>query len=246
MSSPQKLRVHLSVQKQAFRLEALLETTGTLAVVGPNGAGKTTLLTAILGAERVEQGRIELGNTVLLDTTASVNVPIEQRQLGYVPQDYALLPHLTASQNVLFAIRSANRPRGARQQAERAEAVLGELSLLGLAHRRPQELSGGEKQRLALARALAVSPRALLLDEPLAALDVHARRDVREFLAAYLRRVALPTLVVTHDPADAHALATTIAVLEGGRVTQWGTWAELRAAPASDFVQQLVRSAGPA
>lgn len=102
-------------------------------------------------------------------------------------------------------------------------------------------LSGGEKQRVALARALSVAPRALLLDEPLAALDVHSRSEVRTFLAAYLKRVALPTIVVTHDAADARQLGQRIAVLEGGTITQVGTWQELSTAPRSSFVEEFVR-----
>jgi molybdate transport system ATP-binding protein len=118
--------------------------------------------------------------------------------------------------------------------------MLAELGLDELAERRPGTLSGGEKQRVALARALAASPRALLLDEPLAALDVSSRSEVRAFLATYLGRVALPTLVVTHDARDARALADGLLVLEGGKVTQSGTWEELRSRPASRFVERFV------
>jgi molybdate transport system ATP-binding protein len=119
--------------------------------------------------------------------------------------------------------------------------VLTDLAIAELAERRTRSLSGGEKQRVALARALCVRPRALLLDEPLAALDVHARREVREFLARYLRELGLPTIVVTHDPADAQALGSEIVVLERGRITQRGTWGDLVRAPGSRFVEEFTQ-----
>jgi molybdate transport system ATP-binding protein len=122
---------------------------------------------------------------------------------------------------------------------ERAFAILDELELRPLADRTPHTLSGGEKQRVALARALAAEPLALLLDEPLHALDVGARRDVRAFLRAYLERLELPTIIVTHDAKDAAVLGHRVAVLEAGRVSQLGTWAELCAAPATPFVEAL-------
>jgi molybdate transport system ATP-binding protein len=157
-----------------------------------------------------------------------------------VPQDYALFPHLSVAQNVEFALGSWQRqlPRAARR--ERAHALLADLHLQAFADRRPDTLSGGEKQRVALARVLAVEPRALLLDEPLAALDIGARREVRAFLATYLAKLDLPTLVVTHDPADARALGQRIAVLEAGRIVQVGSWDELATQPASAFVRELI------
>jgi molybdate transport system ATP-binding protein len=185
-------------------------------------------------------GRIEVGGRVLLDTQAGVSVPPESRRLGYVPQDYALFPQRTVRGNVEFALECSAPRLPPALRRERARAMLAELGLDELAERRPGTLSGGEKQRVALARALAASPRALLLDEPLAALAVSSRSEVRAFLATYLGRVALPTLVVTHDARDARALADGLLVLEGGKVTQSGTWEELRSRPASRFVERFV------
>lgn len=215
----------------------LVAHDGPLVLVGPNGAGKTTLLLMLLGARRPEAGRITLGETVLLDSTSGVDVPIEERRLGYVPQDYALFPHLTVLENVEFARSNEGQPRRAR-----ARQLVDEFGLAPLANRRTTELSGGEKQKVALARALAAEPRALLLDEPLAALDAATRRDVRSFLCDYLAKLDLPTVLVTHDPADALAFGARIGVMEGGRVIQSGTWEELRAHPASPFVEQFVSS----
>jgi molybdate transport system ATP-binding protein len=222
-------------------IDAHIDTgEGTLVIVGPNGAGKTTLLLMILGIRRPHTGRITVGESRLLDTVANIEVAVENRRLGYVPQDYALFPHMTVLENVEFALEcnSSNRQRKSRRI--QAEAMLGDLGLTGLVARQTAELSGGEKQKVALARALAAKPQALLLDEPLAALDVTARSDVRSFLAAHLKKQRIPAVVVSHDAVDAKALGDRFAVLEAGRIAQTGTWEELCERPATRFVQQLV------
>lgn len=214
---------------------------GPLVVVGPNGAGKSSLLLALLGALPIERGRVEVGGHVLVDTARGVRVPIEERRLGYVPQDYGLFPHLTVGENVAFVARRG--PARERPESEReATRLVAELGLAHLAGRRPLTLSGGEKQRVALARALAARPRALLLDEPLAALDVRSRGEVRAFLCETLRALGLPSIVVTHEPADARALGGQVLVLEGGKVTQRGAWSDLVRAPATAFVEALTRA----
>ncbi|MBZ0117305.1 MAG: ATP-binding cassette domain-containing protein, partial [Sandaracinaceae bacterium] len=210
---------------------------GTLVIVGPNGAGKTSLLLLLLGALRVERGRIEVGSSVLLDTERRIDVPLELRRFGYVPQDYALFPHLTVRGNLDFAMDSAFRRLDPSERADRVHSLLSELDLADLAGRLPYALSGGERQRVALARALAAGPRALLLDEPLAALDVGSRAEVREFLAEHLRAVDVPTIVVTHDATDAKLLGRNVAVLEAGTITQRGTFEELGARPATRFIE---------
>jgi molybdate transport system ATP-binding protein len=217
--------------------------SGTLVLVGPNGAGKTSLLSLLLGVLPVERGRITVGDVVLLDTERRLSVPIEQRHLGYVPQDYGLFPHLTVAANIEFAL-ACTRPRLRRaERKQKLEAVLHELALGSHAGRFPRALSGGEKQRVALARVMCVEPRALLLDEPMAALDVHSRREVASSLVASLASLSLPALVVTHDPHEARALGQRVAVLEAGRITQCGTWDELVAAPRSAFVERFVGAA---
>jgi molybdate transport system ATP-binding protein len=239
--STNALRASLSGRVGALELEAELDTgEGPLVLVGPNGAGKTTLLLMLLGALKAQRGRIEVGSTLLFDTSSGVDFSVEQRQLGYVPQDYALFPHMTVAQNLRFAVASARSREEQKQREKLRDGLLAEFELDGVLARRATQLSGGEKQRVALVRALSTSPRALLLDEPLAALDAGARSDVRTFLASYLARLKLPTIVVTHDAADAVALAHRVAVLENGRVVQHGSWAELAARPASRFVKELV------
>lgn len=253
MSPPPGLRARIEARVGGLDIDAALDTgQGTLAVVGPNGAGKSCLLSCVLGALPVRSGRVAVGETVWLDTAAAIDVPLEHRRLGYVPQDYALFPHLSVRGNIDFALSSAPTRLGRRARARRVDEMLHDLGLEAYADRRTQALSGGEKQRVALARALCVEPCALLLDEPLGALDVRSRGEVREFLVAYLNKLGLPAIVVTHDAADARELGRRIAVLEAGQITQTGTWADLARRPASRFVETFVggcatalRSNGP-
>lgn len=242
--TPRALQIEASARMGALGLDVSLEFAGTLAVVGPNGAGKSSLLAMVLGTLPVTRGRIALGEEVLVNTERRRALPLERRRLGYVPQHDALFPHLSVRENVEFALAAALPGLPRAQRRARAGEQLDALGLGALAERRTTTLSGGEKQRVALARALAAEPRALLLDEPLAALDVHARSEVRGFLAAHLERLALPTLLVTHDPADARQISGRVAALEGGRVTQVGTWEELCCAPQTPFVAAFVGRGG--
>jgi molybdate transport system ATP-binding protein len=223
-------------------------TVGTLAVrasfcaaerpvglMGPNGAGKTSVLLFVAGGLRPSGGRVALGDVPLFDAAAGVDRPVEQRGIGFVPQRYALFPHLDVLGNVAFGI-----PGGRAERLRRAREALDELEVGALGRRRPDQLSGGEMQRVALARALAARPGALLLDEPLAALDATVRRETRRFLADRLRAWSLPTVVVTHDPADAEALCGEVLVLEAGTVVQRGTLDALASAPATAFVAELL------
>jgi len=207
-----------------------------LVMVGPNGSGKTSVLMMILGALRPRAGRVALGGEALFDGARGVDVPVQQRRIGYVPQRYALFPHLSVRGNVAYGIEAATRA----ERLARAEQALRDLDAGALAARRPAQLSGGEMQRVALARALARHPGALLLDEPMAALDVSIRRDVRRFLAERLRAWAIPTVVVTHDRADAEALDGDVVVVEAGAVVQRGRLPDLVAAPRTEFVRDLV------
>ena len=229
-----------------FKLAATLPAwEGTTLLVGPNGAGKSTLLKVILGELAPIRGTISLGGRTLFragDAVSGVDVRTEERRLGYVPQSYALFPHMSVYANVAFGLRDIGR--GARRRA--VLELLGELGLTALADRKSGSLSGGESQRVALARALASRPRALLLDEPLAALDAETREGTRQFLAEWLRSAALPSLVVSHDLADVEALGGRIAVLESGQIVDVGGLEELRERSASRFISQFLGArAGP-
>jgi molybdate transport system ATP-binding protein len=215
---------------------ALSASAGPTVIVGPNGAGKTSLLMMILGALPPVGGRVAIDGVVVFDRARGIDLPVEQRGIGFLPQRDTLFPHLDVLENVGYGMAAWQRA----ERAGRALVALRELGAEGLAARRPEGLSGGEAQRVALARALAPAPRALLLDEPLAALDVGLRREVRSFLSAHLRRLAIPTLVVTHDRADAEAFAAEIVVVEAGSIVQRGRLAELAARPATDFVRQFL------
>jgi molybdate transport system ATP-binding protein len=204
-----------------LRVAALLASRVT-AVMGPSGAGKTSLLDAIAGLRAVAAGRIAIDDDVLVDTAASRWLEPQHRRVGYVPQDAGLFPHLTVRENVLFGVRGETAP---------AAHAIEALEIGHLVGRYPVSLSGGEKQRVALARALATRPRVLLLDEPLAALDV----GLRERIVPYLMRVrdewATPMLYVTHNVGEALALAGEVLLLEAGRVEAQGPPLALLATP---------------
>jgi molybdate transport system ATP-binding protein len=223
-----------------LRLEAELAVgTGELVVLlGPNGAGKTTLLRALAGLVALERGRVVLDGLVLDDVATGTSVPTEQRPVGFVFQDYLLFPHLSALENVAFGLRA--RGVGRAEARRQAAAWLERVGLAAHAGSRPRALSGGQAQRVALARAMVGEPRLLLLDEPLAALDATTRTDLRRGLRRHLASFEGTRLLVTHDPLEALALADRLVVLEGGRVTQTGSPAEVSGRPRSRYIAELV------
>lgn len=228
------LRAELRTRREGFALDVALAVAPgeTLALAGPSGAGKTTLLRLIAGLARPDEGRVTCGEEVWLDTDRGVDRPPEARRCGYLFQDYALFGHLTAAGNVAYGLRGLGRS----ERRERARAGLRRFGIEALADRRPAALSGGERQRVALARALAPAPAALLLDEPLSALDARSRAAAARALAAVLAQAAVPTVLVTHDFAEAAQLGDRVAVVDQGRVVQTGRPEELAARPASAFV----------
>jgi ABC-type sulfate/molybdate transport systems ATPase subunit len=229
----------VTVERPDFAVTAALraEPGRPVALLGPNGAGKSTILGALAGLVPVDAGAVRLGDAVLDDVAAGVHVAAERRRVGYVFQEFLLFPHLTVRDNVAFAVRVGGLSRAAARVA--TEPLLARFGLDALADRHPGSLSGGQQQRVALARALAADPVLLLLDEPMAALDVEVRDEVRAGLAAELRGVGVPTVLVTHDAADVAALAAEVVVVERGAVTQRGTLDALRAAPATPYVARL-------
>lgn len=207
---------------------------GVTTLAGPSGAGKTTLLRLIAGLERPDTGSVRLGDALLDDAGRGYRLPPGRRDVGVVFQEYALFPHLSVAENVAYGLR-ARRVHG-RERRRRVEAMLDRLGVAVLAGERPGRLSGGQRQRVALARALVLEPRALLLDEPLAALDARTRASVRGELRDLLADLPIPTLLVTHDYADALVFRERIIILDAGRVVQDGAHEELLAHPRSRFV----------
>lgn len=209
----------------------------TLVIIGPSGCGKTTTLNIVAGLMRPDTGRVALGERVLVDCVAGVEVPTEDRGVGFVFQDFALFPHMSAAENVAYGLRARRRPK-----AEIARKVEESLRLVGIEQlrgRRPFQLSGGERQRVALARAIACDAQILLLDEPLGSLDAQTRNSVRGDLQRLLRAVRRIAIMVTHDYIDALTFGDRICVLERGRMLQVGDRHELLLHPKSRFVAEL-------
>jgi molybdate transport system ATP-binding protein len=222
------LEIDIALARRSFELRVALNLGAeTIALVGPSGAGKTSLLRAVSGLERPQAGRITLGDELWFDAGRKIHLSAELRRVGYLPQDYALFPHLTVAANVRFA--------GKRDRPD----LLERFGIGSLAGARPRQLSGGERQRAALARAVAREPRVLLLDEPFGALDAITRSQVRDELAGILPELGIPTLLVTHAFDDATVLAQRVGVIDQGRLVQLGTAAELLGAPAEVMVAAL-------
>jgi molybdate transport system ATP-binding protein len=232
------LSARVVVRRGALDLDVAVDVADgeVLAVLGPNGAGKSTLLRVLAGLLPPDGGSVVLDGRETWD--GDRHVPAHRRALGMVFQDHLLFPHLTVTDNVAFGLRA----RGVRKAESRttAQAWLDRVGLDGLGDRRPGQLSGGQAQRAALARALVGEPRVLLLDEPLSALDARTRLTVRAELRRHLAEFAGSTVLVTHDPVDAMALADRVVVVEEGRVVQQGTPADVSRHPRTDYVARLV------
>ncbi|MEV8338580.1 ABC transporter ATP-binding protein [Leucobacter sp. NPDC077196] len=213
-------------------IDLALEPGELICLLGPSGCGKTTALRCIAGLEDVTSGRVRIGDD---DVTG---VPVNRRDIGMVFQQYSLFPHLTVTRNVEFGLGMRKVPK-----AERLTRIGEMLEIVGLSHlaeRFPHELSGGQQQRVALARALVTRPRALLLDEPLSALDAKVRVRLREQIRAIQTDLGITTVFVTHDQEEALAISDRVAVMEGGRIAQLGTPEDLYRRPASPFVADFV------
>ncbi len=230
--------VRLTLGALDLDIELSIGEAEVVALLGPNGAGKTTLLRAVAGLVPLTSGYVNLDGRVLEDAASGKYVPTERRSIGVVFQDYLLFPHLSVLANVAFGMRS----RGMRSQeaSEKAAQWLDRVGLSAYIQDKPDALSGGQRQRVALARALAPDPRLLLLDEPLAALDVTTRAEVRRDLKRHLSAFPGLRLVVTHDPLEAAMLADRLVVMENGRLVQTGTPTEVTERPRSQYVADLV------
>jgi molybdate transport system ATP-binding protein len=231
------LSVKLKKKVNGFFLNVEWEIGNELAVLfGYSGAGKSMTLQMIAGLLMPDEGFVRIGSTTMFDGSQDINVPSQQRHLGYVFQDLALFPHMTSLDNILYGSSNA----GKSEKRERAMELIEAFHIVGLEEKYPAELSGGQKQRVAFARALMRKPYALLLDEPFSALDNPLRIEMRQFLKDIKDRVDVPIVLVTHDITEAFTVADTVIVYSNGRLVQMGTPQNILDNPSSAEVEALV------
>jgi molybdate transport system ATP-binding protein len=238
VSSALQVRVRrtLTSEDGSFQLDvAFALEKGITILFGPSGAGKTTLLDCIAGLTDPDQGQIATGARVMFDSEEGINLSPRERKIGYVFQDLALFPHLTVEANVAYGIGGLKAEDRKRRLADSLES----LGIADLSARRPAELSGGERQRVALARALVTQPSVLLLDEPLAALDMPVRMKIAEDLRKSIQSLPIPLLYVTHSRDEVFMLGERMLMLERGKIIAEGTPHQVMSAPRSETVAQL-------
>src|SRR5215471_11338408 len=230
----------LDTHLKAFHLDIKFsaEKGKTTVLLGESGAGKSTVLRLLAGLLHPERGLVALEDKIYFDSERRIAIPAQERPFGYVFQDYMLFPHLSTFENVAFGLRAEHLPRKLVRQ--RVGEALEQVHLPGYEQRKPAQLSGGQQQRVAIARALALHPELLLLDEPLAALDVQTRREVRQELRNLLSSAGITTVMVTHQYLEALLFGNQILVLEQGQVIQQGTHLDLLQYPRSSYVAELV------
>ena len=213
-----------------------LDPATSLVLFGPSGSGKTTMLRSIAGLEWPEYGTIRFISRIWLDTASRIRVSPQERQIGYMPQDYALFPAHSVTGNIAYGLSELS----SADRTKRVEEMIDLFHLHGLETAKPGELSGGQQQRVALARAIAPRPQLLLLDEPLSALDAPTRGQLRSELRSLLKQLALPSIIVTHDWTEALTLGDVIAVMQGGTILQTGSPQDVFSRPANAEVAQIV------
>jgi molybdate transport system ATP-binding protein len=230
------VRKRFSSSTSNFTLDvAFALAPGITIIFGPSGAGKTTLLDCVAGLATPDFGQIAVGEHTLFDVTDATNVPVQSRNIGYVFQDLALFPHLTAGKNVEYGLSGPKLER-----RKKSDAILESFRIAHLRDRKPKEISGGERQRVALARALVADPRILLLDEPLAALDAATKSKIIDDLRAWNTLHDIPILYITHNREEVFALGDRVLVLENGRIVADGTPHTVMTAPRRESMAQLV------
>jgi iron(III) transport system ATP-binding protein len=211
-----------------------------VALLGASGSGKTTLLRSVAGLETPSRGRITIGESVLFDGAAGVDMPVEKRSLGLVFQSYALWPHRSVFENVAYGLRLRGTPSA--DVDKRVNEALNNLGLGHLADRLPHQLSGGQQQRVAIARALVYNPPVVLMDEPLSNLDAKLREEARAWLRELIVKLHISALVVTHDQTEAMAMSDRILLLNSGRIEQQGTPEDMYRRPKTQFTAEFMGS----
>jgi molybdate transport system ATP-binding protein len=221
-----------------LKVDLTAELGKTTVLLGENGSGKSTILRLLAGLLVPEQGRVVMDEVTYVDTQKRLVVPPQERPFGYVFQDYMLFPHLSVFENIAFGLRAQRMPR--RHILGRVEHAVAQMQLSGMESRMPSQLSGGQQQRVALARALVLQPKLLLLDEPLSALDIQTRREIRRELRHLLSEEGITTILVTHDYLEALIFGYQIVVLNQGKVLQQGSQRDLIERPRSSYIAELV------
>src|ERR1700742_535535 len=213
-------------------------------LLGPSGCGKTTTLRCVAGLERPDAGLIALGERVLFDASRGIAVPLNQRGIGMVFQSYAIWPHMTVFENIAFPLRVARGRRYGRDEIRKlVDQALGTVGLGGYGDRPATRLSGGQQQRVALARAIVHHPQLLLLDEPLSNLDASLREEMRAELRRLQQQIGITAIYVTHDQAEALAMSDLIAVMDHGRIVQFGEPRAIYFRPENEFVASFIGAA---
>ena len=234
------LSVDIEKKLGAFTLHSKFEAPDeTMALLGASGCGKSMTLKCIAGIVTPDRGRIVLGDRVLFDSEKKINLPPQQRKVGYLFQQYALFPNMSVEQNILCGIRSGDKAEKRRVLAEKIRM----FRLEGLEKEHPAQLSGGQQQRVALARAVVIEPSVLLFDEPLSNLDAKLRESMRDELRALQQRLGITSLYVTHDQSEAMAISDKVVIMKDGVICQQGTPQEIYEQPASRFVANFIGKA---
>jgi molybdate transport system ATP-binding protein len=232
-----KLSVNLQKRLSAnFVLDVKFSVpAGITMLFGASGSGKTTLLRCIAGLLRPDSGQITIGDQALFDSSARVDVPVRERRIGFLFQNLALFPHLNVTKNVDYGLDGMKRS----DAQQRVEDILQRFGISGLRNHKPTEISGGERQRVALARTLVTDPRALMLDEPLSALDYATQSQIIQDLRAWNALQGIPILYVTHSQREVFALGERVVVLQDGKILSQGTPNDVLEAPAFEAIAQL-------
>lgn len=217
-------RYELTLDNFQLSVDSSFPTQGVTAIFGHSGCGKSTLLRCIAGLEKPQQADLNINGRIWDDSINNVNLAAHQRQIGYVFQEASLFPHLSVLKNLEFGVKRCRNASSANQMAQAIEL----LDIESLLDRKPERLSGGERQRVAIARALAVCPELLLMDEPLAALDMPRKREILPFLQRIHREMEIPVLYVSHSPAEVKILANHLIVMEAGTVVANGNLEETK------------------
>ena len=231
----------LKIDCQKGDLSLSIELSGDscpLALIGANGSGKSTVLRAALGLENLQRGYFRVGEQILHDSAQAISVPVEQRNLAYLPQGLGLFPHMTVAKNIIFADPESTLSESGLK--DRYSELLSELKVIDLLQRFPEELSAGERQKVALVRLMIQQPRMVLLDEPASALDILARREVRKVLASQLSSLGIPTLLVTHDFRDVQELGAKMAYLKDGKIEGVGSLEDFLKGETDEFLSEFL------